>query len=227
MNPVGRSFSSRRRGPFAGPRTGRADGAVTLIEILVAVAISAVLVTMGLSAANGARGQMDATKCLSNLRQIGAAIHLYGADNGGRLPDTAHVREDGVSMSWTNTLADYLGPDFIGRCPGQNRSADKVTYAWNDYLADPGGKGISVSLCRAPSKTLAVAETTTSYTSEHFHFRGVVGRMSYNQFRNLGVFVTVHRPQANYLFVDGHAEKLSTNEIRSRLAAADEIFIKP
>jgi prepilin-type processing-associated H-X9-DG protein len=199
---------------------------ITVIELLVALAISAVLVVMGLSAASGARTQADATKCLSNLRQFGTAVHLYGGDNGGRLPDTSHVRQDGVSQSWTNTLAGYLAPDFIGRCPARKTASAKVTYAWNDFLADSSGLGVAVPLCRAASKTLAIAETAEGYTSEHFHFRGARSGVTYNQFRR-DVFVQSHSSHANYLFVDGHVEKLTPNEIRFRLAAADKIFIEP
>lgn len=201
--------------------------AFTLLELLVVIVIVAVLFTLGVNVAYGAMARAHSTKCLSNLRQVGVAIQLYTGDNGGRLPDTGHVRaEDGTSLSWTNTLSAYLSTNFIGRCPANKDSVMPVTYGWNDQLTATDGTGISVMRCRAPASTLAVAETADTYTSEHFHFGATRSRMTFNQFKS-SVGVDRHEKTANYLFVDGHAESLSTTDIRTRLNSTDTIFLQP
>lgn len=68
----------RRHGPF---RAG-----FTLVELLVVVAIIAILASLLLPALSSAKAQGKRAVCLSNLRQIGVAIQVYADDQGGRIP---------------------------------------------------------------------------------------------------------------------------------------------
>lgn len=203
--------------------------AFSLVEILVAVAILAVLAVMAGTAVSGMTDRSQTTQCLSNLRQIGAAVQLYAADANGRLPSSSHHRaDDGSSLSWTNTLAAYLGTNFIGRCPAVPDHPAKVTYGWNDLLTESTGAGIATAICRQPGATIAVAELATNQTSEHFHFRGAMrnGRLTANQFRSF-VNVEAHGNAANYLFVDGHVENIAWTEVRRRLVPVNSTFLNP
>lgn len=58
----------------------------TLIELLVVMGIIAVLAVLLLPVLASAKQAARKAACLSNLRQIGLAIHAYAEDNEGRIP---------------------------------------------------------------------------------------------------------------------------------------------
>jgi len=68
------------------PRPERLRG-FTLIEVLVVVAIIALLVSILLPSLRTARDQAKAVACQSNIRQMGVAIQCFTADHKGYYPD--------------------------------------------------------------------------------------------------------------------------------------------
>ncbi len=65
---------------------GAAPGGFTLIELLVVIAILAILAALLLPSLASAREKGRRAACLSNLRQMGIAIHAYASDNDGKIP---------------------------------------------------------------------------------------------------------------------------------------------
>src|SRR5689334_12094047 len=62
------------------------EAGFTLIELLVVIAIIAILVALLLPALASAREAGRKAACISNLRQIGIAIHAYAMDYSGKIP---------------------------------------------------------------------------------------------------------------------------------------------
>jgi prepilin-type processing-associated H-X9-DG protein/prepilin-type N-terminal cleavage/methylation domain-containing protein len=200
--------------------------AFTLVELLTTVTIVAVLTSLGFAATRGVTEKTRTTRCLNDLRQVGTALQLYVGDNSGRFPNTSH---QGVSQSWTNTLAPFLKTNFLGRCCAVRNHRAKLTYAWNDALTDATGLGIMAATFQKPSTTMVVGELATNQAGEHFHFtstRGGASRISPNQFK-AEVNVQCHSSGANYLFADGHSENLSWTEVKYRLNQTSSNFLMP
>src|ERR1700678_206136 len=60
--------------------------AFTLVELLVVIAVVAILAALLLPALASARQKGQRAACLSNLHQIGIAIQSYASDSGGSIP---------------------------------------------------------------------------------------------------------------------------------------------
>ena len=73
----------------------------TMVELLIVIAIISVLLSMLLPAVSAARSAARRTQCLSNMRQVGLAIHQYATAFKGKMPQTMHTIVDAdVQKSW-------------------------------------------------------------------------------------------------------------------------------
>lgn len=139
--------------------TGPSRGGFTLIEMLVVIAIMALLAALLVPSVTRALRRGVSQTCLSNLRQNGQAIDLYIEDHDGYWPthpssngiwasQTAKVSTDNKQLRYH--LSPYLGtkgatlkyePTFL--CPGTSRLPsrykDNVQYLAN-HSASLGGR---------------------------------------------------------------------------------------
>ena len=77
----------------------------TLIELLVVISIIALLLGVLLPALSRVRRQARAVACRANLRQWGAALHVYASAHDGKLPGVGlNNSEDGPYTFWRRPL---------------------------------------------------------------------------------------------------------------------------
>ena len=119
--------------------------AFTLIELLIVIAIIAILAAMLLPALNKARARGKATQCLNNIKQCTTACLMYADNYRGHMM-AAQLR---LNFYWSNLLADekFLPVSDVFLCPNQTvkrpwkGDADAVySYGFNRDITRDGSK---------------------------------------------------------------------------------------
>ena len=127
----------------AGRLLTTSEAALTLTEILVAIAVIGILASLLIPTLTAAKRKANSVRCISNLRQLGIAVRLYADDNDGRLP-----RARGFAQSETNeagglpVIQQVLAPQLRGvravfKCPGDKGGVferEGSSYEWNTSL---------------------------------------------------------------------------------------------
>jgi prepilin-type N-terminal cleavage/methylation domain-containing protein/prepilin-type processing-associated H-X9-DG protein len=116
--------------------------AFTLIELLVVIAIIAILAAILFPVFAQAKAAAKKTSCLSNTKQVGLSLFMYGAD----YDDTAVINSEGdwhwqwyapannwawVETTWITLLQPYVKNWGLMVCP--SASASDGLYASYDY----------------------------------------------------------------------------------------------
>ena len=111
--------------------------AFTIIELIVVLAIIALVASLLLPALASSRRGALAAKCLANMRNLELAHFAYATDNDGLFIDAGlpHGGLASEDVAWINTLQSYYGNKLVLRSP-----ADLSRH----WPADVPGAGVPV-----------------------------------------------------------------------------------
>lgn len=206
-------------------RPTRVQGGFTLAELLVAVAITAVLSSVLLPALATARRASTRSMCLSQLKQIGASLSMYCQDYDDLYPAYSIDMYDRTCLASTwgstpealnqlpllsDTLVPYLGHKALMVCPCTQGISDNDTdgaacsVTDTEMMAWPMTYMQRTQLALVPIRTSLVsngAEIDVLHCHGSFHGGQDPARRS-----------------SNVLFLDGHAKLLH----RSQLVAVSQ-----
>lgn len=92
----------------------------TLIELMIVIAIIAILAAILVPNFLKARAQGQLTACKSNCKNIATALEMYSSDNGGRYPTTGQL---GAKL----TGGSYL--KLVPTCPAAGTDTYSTPYS--------------------------------------------------------------------------------------------------
>jgi len=223
---AGRSFR-----PLAGRRPG---AGFTLIELLVVVAILAILAGILLPVLSRVQGVARRAVCQSNLRQLGMAFAMYGADYGDCFPNTGDPYL-WMGRRWRWPLQPYLGlswrraegaPEDPNRsagfspailiCPADATAAgqwDATSYAYAAafYHAPDQMAAMTTSDLYLPTTVATVTQSAAAvlYPAQKVL---VAEWLSNHAERKVGWWSW--EGSRNYLFADGHVRYLAARVLQ-------------
>jgi prepilin-type N-terminal cleavage/methylation domain-containing protein/prepilin-type processing-associated H-X9-DG protein len=225
--------------------------AFTLVELLVVIAILAVLATLAVPAVNGAMDSGLRSRCAANMKSIGAGLHLYAAENNGKLPSINCLDPD---STWIEQLQPYLGTNYttVRVCPADPRAAEKLrtdhatSYLMNerveaDSFVDGAtgepvpGEAVFDRLVRIPNPSRSIVmflgnTNKTATGTDHIHsgvmksWSGVRGEIWPDAFGGGSPDGTTGN--ANYLFADGHVQNLAASALKERVESGQDITVE-
>lgn len=199
----------------------------TLLELLIVIAVIAILAGLMLPALSKARGKARQAACQSNLKQCGISMQAYVDDWKEYYPPVHGgvynhpEREAPNCQEWNEYLIDYsMEPKYM-RCPedpcvrpgfvGGNKSWDKrQSYMYNGMFAFNNKQAQLKKL----SEFIILSERGDSTDGGE---KAPIDHQGYPGFKAPSVWEgrvckERHTKKANYLFTDGHAEARGFNE---------------
>lgn len=231
---VSPSWSCMSRGPAV--RNRRAGPGFTLVELLVVVAIVALLAALLFPVLMQGRRRARQAACQSNLHQLGRAFDLYTGDWDGVLPAPGGLYgernywDQGSFRGLDYYLKNRSGRESVWVCPELeewNSRWDPRTYTMNTFLRDPPDvepyteaikipDGLALTAIPDPAGTLLLFEGTQNISNRANTGFGYIYRdgdwthaRGYWRSPRAG-YHRAHQPwhdtQNNYLFVDGHVK---------------------
>ncbi len=140
----------------------------TLVELLITIGIIALLAGLLIPAAGRARETARRAGCLSNLKQIGAGLEMYGQANRFCLPTCGGSQDPAAGPTIREVLLPNLsGSEDVFRCPSDAEYAARSggSYDWNTLA---NGQ-------KMDEKTLRILDLSMPVMGDYDNFHGDAG----------------------------------------------------
>ena len=200
---------------FRNPARCQPGAAFTLIELLLVMAIIAILASLYLGATSRSTQVQQQKNCQKNLQKIFIAMEIYATDHKGSFPEGSGARTsgealDGLVPRYTADTASFICPGSQTEAPpsGESIAKRKISYAY--YMGRRRSDTLEVLLSDEQVNTLPKTAGQLAFST--------TGDAPGNNHQKLG---------GNFLFADGHVETTPTRLPFSLVFTQGVVLLNP
>jgi prepilin-type N-terminal cleavage/methylation domain-containing protein/prepilin-type processing-associated H-X9-DG protein len=197
---------------------GRRQSGFTLVELLIVIAIIAILAAVLLAVFPQGLEMARRASCVSGVKQITAAASMYAHDHDRRfIPAiTRGAPGDDRGYTWCTIIQPYLDSEQILICPN-----DSDPRATEDFVCLPHSYGLNYRHTFNTAFGWNPGSLTAKLTNVDQHSKRILVFELDSEARDPGMSYRRHRlsrvdprhgDRAVFGFIDGHAEALRPNE---------------
>jgi prepilin-type N-terminal cleavage/methylation domain-containing protein/prepilin-type processing-associated H-X9-DG protein len=189
----------------------------TLVELLVVMAIIAILIAMLLPALSRARLQAKSVACQSNMRQVGQALLIYAGNWRGWLYPPERGATSAYADRWpAHVFKPAIWNPPVLKCPNDLDPVEEHSYVLNNHLYYEKIKYTTKVPRRSSSDVVVMGE---KHSEEPDYYMDVDSSLALHDYdRVVESYRHGRSVGSNYLFLDLHVGALSK---KLALAAVD------
>ena len=168
--------------------------AFTLVEILIVVALVAMLAAFLWPVFERMRSGRNKASCQSNLKQIGLGLMQYIRDYDEKWPPARATSLTG----WSDVVMPYIKSEQIFQCPAWGRTDAQFS---TDYFYNRRLSRVSLAVNKVPSATIMTGDGEGSAPTWNSWLK-----LPADAKTNSSSPAQRHTDGANYGFADGHVK---------------------